>query len=54
MVDRPTRPRVHDAGGSTCAARWFTRAQVEALPLTEVTLEALAELGRRGAVAGPA
>jgi ADP-ribose pyrophosphatase YjhB (NUDIX family) len=46
MVDRPTRPRVHDTGGSTCAARWFTRAQVAALPLTEVTREALSEMGR--------
>jgi 8-oxo-dGTP diphosphatase len=54
MVDRPTRPRVHDTGGSTCAARWFTPAQVSALPVTEVTGEALAELRRGEAAAGPA
>ncbi len=54
MVDRPTRPRVHDAGGSTCAARWFTPAQVDGLRVTEVTGEALAELKRNGAAAGPA
>jgi len=47
MVDRPTRPRVHDVGGSTNAARWFTPAQVDALPLTEVTGEALAALARQ-------
>jgi hypothetical protein len=44
MVDRPTRPRVHDLGGSTSAARWFTPAQLAGLRLTEVTHEALAEL----------
>jgi len=44
MVDRPTRPRVHDLGGSTSAARWFLPNQLGALPLTEVTHEALAEL----------
>jgi hypothetical protein len=37
---------VHDVGGSTSAARWFTRLQVDGLPLTEVTGEALAELDR--------
>jgi ADP-ribose pyrophosphatase YjhB (NUDIX family) len=42
MVDRPTRPRVHDGGGSTSAARWFSPAQLRELPLTEVTTEALA------------
>ena len=45
VVDRPTRPRVHDTGGSTCAARWFTRPQLDGLPLSEVTAEALAQLG---------
>lgn len=49
MVDRPTRPRVHDTGGSTCAARWFTGEQLGALPLTEVTHEALVELRKRAA-----
>ena len=43
MVDRPTRPRVHDGGGSTSAARWFNPAQLRELPLTEVTTEALAQ-----------
>jgi ADP-ribose pyrophosphatase YjhB (NUDIX family) len=51
MVDQPTRPRVHDVGGSTSAARWFTRLQVDGLPLTEVTGEALAELDRMHATA---
>jgi ADP-ribose pyrophosphatase YjhB (NUDIX family) len=45
MVDRPTRPRVHDAGGSTSAARWFSPAELNGLPVTEVTTEALAQLG---------
>ena len=49
MVDRPTRPRVHDVGGSTSAARWFTTAQLAGLPLTEVTREALAELAAESA-----
>jgi 8-oxo-dGTP diphosphatase len=43
MVDRPTRPRVHDRGGSTCDARWFDRGEVFDLPVTEVTREALAQ-----------
>ena len=43
MVDRPTRPRVHDRGGSTCDARWFLRAELPELPVTEVTREALAQ-----------
>jgi ADP-ribose pyrophosphatase YjhB (NUDIX family) len=42
LVSRPTRPRVLDVGGSTAEARWFHPEQVEALPLTEVTAEALA------------
>jgi ADP-ribose pyrophosphatase YjhB (NUDIX family) len=41
MVDRPTRPRVHDRGGSTCDARWFLREELSDLPVTEVTREAL-------------
>jgi ADP-ribose pyrophosphatase YjhB (NUDIX family) len=43
MVDRPTRPRVHDLGGSTCAARWFRHDELSDLPVTEVTREALAQ-----------
>jgi 8-oxo-dGTP diphosphatase len=43
MVDRPTRPKVHDVGGSTAEARWFRRQDVAALALTEVTTEALAQ-----------
>jgi 8-oxo-dGTP diphosphatase len=42
MVDRPTRPRVLDAGGSTAAARWFRPDELGRLPVTEVTAEALA------------
>jgi 8-oxo-dGTP diphosphatase len=41
MVDRPTRPRVLDSGGSTAEARWFSSEQVAALQLTDVTSEAL-------------
>ena len=41
IVDHPTEPRVHDQGGSTAQARWFTRAEVAGLALTEVTAEAL-------------
>lgn len=43
MVDRPTRPRVHDVGGSTAQARWFRPDDVSRLPVTEVTAEALAQ-----------
>jgi hypothetical protein len=43
MVERPTRPRVIDAGGSTAEARWFRPAELTGLPLTEVTTEALAQ-----------
>jgi 8-oxo-dGTP diphosphatase len=46
-VTRPTPPLVHDEGGSTDAARWFTPGEVAALGaagLTEVTAEALAAL----------
>lgn len=45
MVDRPTRPRVRDAGGSTADARWFDRAELVDLAVTEVTQEALAQAG---------
>lgn len=44
-VDHPSEPRVADQGGSTDLARWFTRAEVGSLPLTEVTTEALAVAG---------
>jgi ADP-ribose pyrophosphatase YjhB (NUDIX family) len=43
-VDRPIPPRVTDVGGSTCEARWFSPAEVAALPIaamTEVTAEAI-------------
>jgi 8-oxo-dGTP diphosphatase len=46
-VARPTRPTVHDQGGSTDAARWFSAAEVAALgadEMTEVTVEALGAL----------
>jgi 8-oxo-dGTP diphosphatase len=42
LVSRPTRPRVLDEGGSTAEARWFHRDELAALPVTEVTSEALA------------
>ncbi len=42
MVDRPTRPRVVDTGGSTSAARWFSASQLADLQVTDVTSEALA------------
>jgi 8-oxo-dGTP diphosphatase len=48
IVDRPTRPLVHDLGGSTSAARWFTPAQLASLRVTEVTRDALAELAAEG------
>ncbi len=41
-VDRPTRPRVLDAGGSTSRARWFRPEEIAGLLVTEVTGEALA------------
>jgi ADP-ribose pyrophosphatase YjhB (NUDIX family) len=43
-VDRPTDPVVHDVGGSTAEARWFTRAELTALEVTEVTGEVLGGL----------
>jgi 8-oxo-dGTP diphosphatase len=45
-VDRPDTPTVHDVGGSTAEARWFTRDELAALELTEVTSEVLATLDR--------
>jgi ADP-ribose pyrophosphatase YjhB (NUDIX family) len=41
-VDAPSDPTVHDLGGSTAEARWFTRAELAGLDLTEVTAEVLA------------
>lgn len=44
MVDKATRPRVHDQGGSTSGAYWLPKEQVQALDsdeMTEVTAEAL-------------
>jgi 8-oxo-dGTP diphosphatase len=45
LVARPVRPRVHDVGGSTAEARWFTAGELADLPLTEVTEEALRGAG---------
>ncbi|MGC5021747.1 NUDIX domain-containing protein [Micromonospora sp. DT47] len=44
VVDQPAPPTVADVGGSTCEARWFAPAELDALPadrLTEVTAEAV-------------
>ncbi|QSB15604.1 NUDIX domain-containing protein [Natronosporangium hydrolyticum] len=41
VVDDPGAPSVGELGGSTAEARWFTRADLADLPLTEVTEEAL-------------
>jgi len=43
----PGTPRVLDAGGSTCEARWFDPAAVADLPATEVTDHALRAAGMR-------
>jgi 8-oxo-dGTP diphosphatase len=41
-VDEPTEPVVsEEAGGSTAAAAWFTRAQVDRLEMTELAREAV-------------
>jgi ADP-ribose pyrophosphatase YjhB (NUDIX family) len=45
VVDPAGPPKVHDVGGSTCEARWFDRAELGELELTEVTTEALAAAG---------
>jgi len=42
-VGLPTPPLVYDIGGSTCEARWFDAEDVPALPVTEVTEQALRE-----------
>ncbi len=50
-VEQATPPLVHDVGGSTTEARWFTRPEIDAFRvgdvLTEVTVEALAALPRQ-------
>jgi ADP-ribose pyrophosphatase YjhB (NUDIX family) len=46
-VARPSKPTVRDAGGSTSEARWFSAEELAALPLTEVTEEALRDAGIR-------
>jgi 8-oxo-dGTP diphosphatase len=43
-VDSAEDPRVHDVGGSTAEARWFSRADIAGLKLTEVTAEVLGAL----------
>jgi 8-oxo-dGTP diphosphatase len=43
-VDLATAPTVHDLGGSTAEARWFTAGEIDTLELTEITTEALARL----------
>jgi 8-oxo-dGTP diphosphatase len=40
-VDLAGDPLVHDVGGSTAEARWFTRPEIAGLDLTEVTAEVL-------------
>lgn len=40
-VDRPTAPRVLDAGGSTADAAWFTRTGAAVAPLTDVAAQML-------------
>lgn len=49
-VQAPTEPKVHDVGGSTVEACWFTRDEADALDpeteLTEVTIDAFAAVSR--------
>jgi 8-oxo-dGTP diphosphatase len=47
QVTRPSRPKVHDVGGSTAESRWFGRGELGELPLTEVTEEVLDAAGLR-------
>jgi 8-oxo-dGTP diphosphatase len=47
MVTRPSRPKVHDVGGSTAEARWFEPTELDELALTEVTEEVLHGAGLR-------
>jgi hypothetical protein len=47
-VERPTRPRVMEKGGSTAAAGWFPPARALELSLTEVAHDmVLREMGAR-------
>jgi len=46
-VARSTRPVIHDVGGSTAEACWFDPDDLDELPLTEVTEEALRGVGLR-------
>src|SRR4051794_11635239 len=50
MVARPSRPKVHDVGGSTAEARWVAPAELGELSLPEVTEEALQGAGLRSKV----
>ncbi|WP_106538386.1 NUDIX hydrolase [Haloactinopolyspora alba] len=45
VVDDPTEVVLADVGGSTTGARWFDPAEVEELPKTAVTVEALRAVG---------
>lgn len=45
IVDAPQSSRVVEDGGSTAEARWFSQSEISALPLSEVTSEALAAMG---------
>lgn len=45
VVEQPQGSRVVEDGGSTAEARWFSPTEVTALPLSEVTSEALAAAG---------
>ena len=47
QVARSSRPVIHDVGGSTAEARWFDPEELDELPLTEVTEEALRGVGLR-------
>lgn len=50
QVDRPTEPVVTEAaGGSTAEAAWFTRAEIDRLPLSELAREAVARIDRERA-----
>jgi 8-oxo-dGTP diphosphatase len=50
QVDVPTEPVVTEAaGGSTAEAGWFTRAEAERLPLTELAREAVDQIDRERA-----
>ncbi|MEU4239390.1 NUDIX domain-containing protein [Actinoplanes sp. NPDC026619] len=50
QVDLPTEPIVTEAaGGSTAEAGWFTRAQTERLPLSELAREAIEQIDRERA-----